>query len=187
MILLAILALLGVSLALLVYRRSVYSHPNRMSEAEKHLSSQLAALVGNQHPIIASAVFCTSVHYCNIHKREMMGKMLIEIAAFATALATCNSGYRSKHGITEAAAQSIGATVIGQLSLQYREPKRAIEQAKARYCAVADDKERSLALLVERALVHRPARAAVDLNEAEDDFDGILTEAVEGMWEQLVG
>lgn len=187
MVLLAILALLVLFLALVMYRRSVRPHFNRMSEAEQRLCTQLTALVGDQHPIIASAVFCTSVHYCNIHKREMMGKMLVEIAAFAAALATCNSGYRSKHGITEAEAHAIGACAIDKLSLQYREPKRAIEQAKARYCAVADDKERSLALLVERALVHRPARAAVDLNEAEDDFDGILTEAVEGMWEQLVG
>jgi hypothetical protein len=41
--------------------------------------------------------------------------------------------------------------------------------------------------LAQRALAHRPARASIDLNETEDHFDRILTEAIEGMWEHLAG
>lgn len=185
MILSAVLLVFIALFAFIMYRRSVDHQHTRMGEREQRCAAEIVALVGDQHPIIASAVFCTSVHSCNIHKRGMMGKMLVEITAFAAAIAACNSAYRSTHGVTNGEAHAIADHAVTQLSSQYQESKKYIEQVMARYCAVAEDKERSLSLLLQRALIHRPARASIDGSGADDDFDTILTEAIEGIWEQL--
>ncbi len=187
MILSAVLIVLIALFAFVMYRRSADHQRKRMGEREHLCTTEIVSMVGDQHPIIASAVFCTSVHFCNIHKREMMGKMLVEITAFAAAIVACNPAYRSKHGVTDGEARSIAEHVVVQLSIQYRESKKYIKQIMKRYCTVAQDKEPSLALLAQRALAHRPARASIDLNETEDHFDRILTEAIEGMWEHLAG
>jgi len=187
MILSAVLILLIALFAFIMYRRSADHRRKRMGEREQRCVEEIVTLVGDQHPIIASAVFCTSVHSCNIHKRGMMGKMLVEITAFAAAIAACNTTYRTTHGVTKGEAHAVADHAISQLSIQYRESKKHIEQVMARYCAVAQDKERSLSLLLQRVLLHRPARASIDRSETDDDFDQILRDAIEGMWVHLTG
>ncbi len=180
-----LIAVVGL-LVLFAYRHIILPPSKHLTVRERALAAQAVELVQEQHPVIASAVFCTSVNYCNIHKKEMMGKMLIEIAAFVSAITSSSAAYHHSRGITEQEGRAVARQTIHHLATLYRQPRKVIAKTAALYCATIEQRSEAIALLVERALIHRPAQASVDHGKAEEGFDQILHTAIERVWDALI-
>lgn len=146
---------------------------------------ELIDLVMEHYPIMASAVTCTSVHYCNIHKREKMGKMLSELTAFVGAIVSYHPLYRLSRQLDNSEAEQIVKVVTQHLSVSHQQSRKGIEQIRTHYVDLISNQEAAIAHFKERSLVHRPAQALVDANNSEEDFSQILDQAIETVWKQL--